>query len=121
MNPTLFFLRSPAWLVAGRLVLLGAIVMLAIGSLTPSHYLPQASVQDKILHFLGYAGVALLTMAVVRSPQRQLSCLVWLTALGVALEFAQLFVPGRAFELWDMAANGCGVFCAFHASRLVLA
>jgi VanZ family protein len=33
--------------------------------------------------------------------------------LGVALEFGQKLVPGRAFEIRDMFINGAGVLTGF--------
>ena len=121
MNGYLKFLslRSP-WLLACRLTFLGAVAFLAAGSLTPGHYLPAHPMKDKLLHFAGYGVVSTLAMLAVRSPRRQLVCLASLSGLGLALEFGQMFVPGRAFEMADMAANGMGVVVAFHAGRLLL-
>ena len=122
MNPYLGFLsprRSP-WILACRLAFLAAVTVLAIGSLTPGSYLPHHPMKDKLLHFAGYGVVGVLAMLAIRSPRRQIGCLLILTALGVALELGQMFVPGRAFEVWDMAANGCGVLVAFQTTRLLL-
>jgi VanZ family protein len=116
----LLWLRRSPWLLIVRCAFLMAVILLAIGSLVPSKYLPEHPLRDKALHFAGYAVVSTLAMFAIRSPGRQVTCLLLLTVLGIALEFGQMLVPGRAFELWDMAANGCGVFLAFQASRLML-
>lgn len=109
--------RHP-WLFFTRLVFLTAVGFLSLGSLMPKGYLPAHHLKDKVLHFAGYAVVSLLALIAIRSPQRQLVALMGLTLLGIALEFGQLFVPGRAFEIWDMVANACGVLVAFQAIRL---
>jgi VanZ family protein len=113
-------LRRAPLLLIFRCAFLMAVIMLSVGSLIPSDYLPVHPLRDKLLHFGGYAVVSGLAMFAIRSPARQVTCLLLLTVLGIALEFGQMLVPGRAFELWDMAANGCGVFVAFQASRLLL-
>ncbi|MCP4191904.1 MAG: hypothetical protein GY768_14920 [Planctomycetaceae bacterium] len=101
-----------------RPILAISIVALTIGSLQPSNGGGIPSMNDKLLHFVAYAFVGLLAIAAFRRRANQVGLLLSLTALGVALEFGQLFVPGRAFELWDMAANSCGTFAAFTTSRI---
>ena len=112
--------RRTPWLLICRIGFLGAVTFLAVGSFTPNDYLPGYPLKDKVVHFIGYGVVSTLAMLAIRSPKRQVTCLLLLTLLGIALEFGQLFVPGRAFEMADMAANGCGVFVAFQATRLLL-
>lgn len=103
-----------------RLIFTLALVILAIGSLLPRDMVPPHPYSDKVLHFSGYAIVSALAMLSVRGFRRQCLCMLCLTVVGISLEFAQLLVPGRAFELWDMAANGCGVYFAFQVMRNVL-
>ena len=112
--------RPSYLLIASRLAFVAALAALSIGSVLPQDYVPPHPMQDKVLHFLGYGLVAALAMLAIRNPGRRVGCLVALTLLGISLEVAQIFVPGRAFELWDMAANGCGVFFAFQIMRAVL-
>ncbi len=122
MNAVLQFLsvRRMPWLLAVRFLFVGAVAFLAVGSLTPSDYLPHYPMRDKVVHFCGYCLVSTLAMLAIRSPRRQVTCLLLLTVMGIGLEFGQLFVPGRAFEMADMAANGCGVFFAFQAIRFLI-
>jgi VanZ family protein len=82
--------------------------------------MPSVSAQDKLLHFGAYALVTALAMLSIRSRRNRLLGLLLLVVLGISLEVAQMFVPGRSFELWDIAANGGGVLTAFQASRLLL-
>jgi VanZ family protein len=106
-----------SWLFWGRAAFVCAALALAVASLTPSDYLPHHSAKDKVLHFVGYAVLAVFALQVIRNRSRQAGCMVILVVMGIALEFGQMFVPGRSFELWDMAANGCGVYAAFLTVR----
>ncbi|MCA9151255.1 MAG: VanZ family protein [Planctomycetales bacterium] len=108
------------WLTIFRLSFLVAVALLSIGSVLPRDYIPPHSFHDKALHFTGYAVVSALAMMSIRSSRRQYLCMLLLALLGVSLEFVQIFVPGRAFEFWDMAANGCGVYFAFQVMRNIL-
>jgi VanZ family protein len=101
-----------------RSLFLTALTGLAIGSLMPVHGMAGPSVNDKMMHFVAYAFVGTLAILAFRQMRTRIRCLILLTLLGVALEAGQLFVPGRAFELWDMAANGCGAIVAFTTQRV---
>jgi len=92
---------------------------LVVGSLLPPHDVPVGDVNDKLLHFVAYAVVGMLATLAFRRTSHRVQCLVLLSLLGVALEFGQTLVPGRAFELADMAANGCGTFAAFTTIRVI--
>jgi VanZ family protein len=100
------------WRMVCRLALVVALGLLIAGSLLPSRGLPSGSLNDKVLHFAVYAFVGTLAVLAFRQRSARFACLAALTFLGVALEFGQICVPGRSFELWDMAANGCGTFTA---------
>lgn len=62
---------------------------------------------DKILHFLGYAALA-MTFVLALRPRVYIPALLGLTALGIGIEFIQP-LNSRGFELSDMVANGVGV------------
>ncbi|SEL22666.1 VanZ family protein [Halomonas daqiaonensis] len=87
-----------------------AALVIAWGSLTPSSELPETLPWDKASHFIGYAGLAgLVGLSGVRLPLAFLAALL----LGIAIEFAQLLVPGRSGGDWaDMLANGLGAGAA---------
>ncbi|CAM3485021.1 VanZ family protein [Halomonas lysinitropha] len=91
------------------LACLAALVILW-GSLTPSSELPETLPWDKASHFIGYAGLAgLVGLAGVRLSLAFLAALL----LGIAIEFAQLLVPGRSGGDWaDILANGLGAGAA---------
>jgi len=78
-------------------------------SLLPGRDLPQVGLSDKLEHVIAYAGMALAgSLAFPRLPAF-LWLLVLLPALGVALEFCQMLVPGRSAEVADAVADTIGV------------
>lgn len=64
---------------------------------------------DKALHFCGYLLVATLPNFALKRRSVALACALGLIPMGICLEFLQRLVPGRSFELVDMAANTAGV------------
>ncbi len=69
---------------------------------------------DLLVHFALYGLMALAVHRAVRRPS--LGCALAVTAacgaLGVALELAQGFVPGRATSPWDALLNVAGAASA---------
>jgi VanZ family protein len=94
-----------------------ACIVVIIGSLLPAASAPirmlsKLGINDKLEHFGAYAVLALLPT--VHEKWRHLSLLLLLMVLlGVALEFGQLYSPGRAFEIGDMVADATGVVAGF--------
>lgn len=77
---------------------------------------------DKILHFVGYAALAMVLVLALR-PKAYIPALLGLIALGVAIEFIQP-LNSRGFEIADMVANVVGVAVGAGiglVTRLVLA
>lgn len=85
---------------------LAAALLIALGSLTPGGEMPQSLPWDKLNHFLGYAGLAgLVGLAGWRLPR----AFALAVAYGIAIEFAQIPVPGRSGgDGWDIFANTLG-------------
>jgi VanZ family protein len=85
-----------------------------------------ASVGDKTLHALAYAGLGLLTLrALARGTWRGVTAKVAMAAAvlagayGVSDELHQRFVPGRQFDMRDMLADASGAGLASAAAWLV--
>jgi len=66
--------------------------------------------EDKIEHVLADGWPALLWVLAAREKRDIVAAAVVLIASGVALEYAQTFIPRRMFSLDDMLANVFGVF-----------
>ena len=65
-------------------------------------------VNDKALHSIAYMSLAFLP-ALHERCRRFAYIAPGLVALGVLLEFGQLWSPGRSFEIGDMLADAAGV------------
>ena len=102
-----------------KLAFFVSVALLTVASLLPSNQVPSTSLDDKVLHFAAYAFVGILAALAFRRRSARFAVLASLVLLGVALEFGQTCVPGRSFELWDMAANGCGAFTALTTARVL--
>ncbi len=86
--------------------------------LTPAPDLPP--VDDKLAHFATYLVLSSLPLSFC-SGQRGLALVAALTLLlGAALEYAQSFVPGRSFELADIAANSVGTLTGYAVAAMLL-
>jgi|RhiMethySRZTD1v2_1073278.scaffolds.fasta_scaffold740368_2 VanZ family protein len=98
-----------------RVLWLLLLVFVVIGSLLPGDSAPllllgKFQLNDKVLHFLAYAGLTLLP-ATHENRATLLTLLGLVLVLGVLLEFGQYYVSERFFEIPDMAANWCGAIC----------
>jgi VanZ family protein len=106
--------RSP--LVA--LFFLGAITV-TIGSLRPELSVPGPEEASWVVHFIAYSGLAVIGAFAFPGRGRLLPVAVGLVALGIAIEFAQLYVPGRYGTVDDGIVDICGVaFGCFVSQRL---
>lgn len=82
--------------------------------------------QDKIFHFVIYAGFGVcLLFGLARierlGARRRLGTLVVLGAIAAGLdEFHQSFVPGRAADLADAAADVLGILAAWLIVRFLV-
>ncbi len=98
---------------------------LFIGTHTPQ--LPRVrlpSHADKVVHFLGYAGLAFLAAVVVFRRSRWSYRTAWMLLLGLGAyaavdELLQIPVPGRSADVWDGVADILGAAAGIIIFRLV--
>jgi len=64
---------------------------------------------DKVYHFLAYVWLAVIPFFGFQRVKIALAGALIMLPLGIGLEYAQGFVPGRFFSVADMFANGIGV------------
>ena len=88
--------------IAGELAPSGSPLMGAVGRL---------QINDKVLHFCAYLLLSCLPAIGFRDRRRGIVMGLSMFVLGLLLEGAQHFSPGRSVELGDVAANGAGVGC----------
>lgn len=91
----------------------GAVVL---GSLSPANSLliravVSTHIRDKVLHFVAYALLAIFPVLGMRRKLEAIAGAGSMMLLGLLLEIAQHFVPGRSPEIADEVANVLGVLC----------
>jgi len=112
--------RLRAFEPALKLAFAGTVLTVIVLSLLPGRDLPQIGISDKLEHATAYAGMALTgSLAFPRRPAL-LWLLVLLPALGIALEFGQMLVPGRSAEVGDAVANTIGVLLVILPALVLL-
>lgn len=94
------------WALAVATVILGS--LLPATTLAQLHYGSVAS-DDKLVHFMGYTVLAIVPVAFLELLGIGIMLAVSMIPLGVLLEYVQRLVPGRSFEIADMAADCLGV------------
>jgi hypothetical protein len=98
------------WAVAAALTILG--------SLTPRLVLPGPAGTDLLVHALAYAALAVPPLLICRR-RPALLLLFGIALLGLSLEGAQSFVPGRHPDLGDSLADLCGILAVMLAFSLL--
>ena len=88
--------------VIGSLLPAASPVMVELGSL---------HINDKLLHFGAYLPLSALPVLGFRDRRTVILAGLSMLLLGLLLEAAQRYSPGRAVELGDVLANGAGVGC----------
>jgi VanZ family protein len=89
------------------------------GSSLPHVPRPPAGFTDKDVHLVIYAGLAAVLVRALAGGswrgltlRRALGAAIIATMYGVLDEFHQRLVPGRSFEIMDMAADAAGAALA---------
>ena len=85
------------------------VVTVMIGSLRPELSIPGPEEASWLAHFVAYSGLAVIGAFAFPGRGRLLQVAAGLVALGVAIEFAQLYVPGRYGTVDDGIVDLCGV------------
>ena len=90
-----------------------AVVVVVIASLLPADSKPiqaleKLEISDKIEHMAAYFALAFLP-AIHEKKRFVVAAALGAVALGVALEYGQLYLGWRDFEIGDMIADAAGV------------
>ena len=87
-----------------------SIILVSYLSLTPHIQIPyEFNGADKLGHFLAYLWLGILPFFGFARLRVAFTGALLMILLGVGLEFAQSYVPGRNFSVADMAADCAGV------------
>jgi len=92
-----------------RIMFALGVASIVVLSLLPYPIYGAAYFPDKLEHAVAYALVSLLGGLAFGDRRTRWAVVLGLIGLGVAMEFAQLLVPGRLGEVADIMANCAGV------------
>ena len=81
---------------------------------------PVKGVSDKIIHFASFFVVSFAAIAFCRSDRQLAWAGILCAVAGVGLEVGQYFIPSRAFEWGDIAANLGGTVVGILLAALAL-
>jgi VanZ family protein len=94
--------------IASHVFSWAVLIILAILSLVPGNERPHIFVSGQLEHVVAYALAAVVISIGINRPLHLLAIGFLLPAYAGALEFAQLWVPGRDPKLIDVAAGALG-------------
>lgn len=95
--------------------------LVAFFSLTPCDGLHPKQGWDKVSHFAAYAWLAALPALCMASRSKTVLMAGFAAFFGLLMELGQTMVPGRTFDLWDIAANCSGVLLGLALGTSLLA
>lgn len=99
---------------------LASVVGVCFISLQPRVEMPVDFWQaDKVYHLLAYGWLGLLPFGAFFNLAQARTAALAMIPLGIVLELAQAFIPGRFASWIDLVANVLGVLLALAAARLI--
>src|SRR3954447_22837734 len=92
---------------------LAMLMIVAVGELLPGQsepmiWLSRSHLSDKFMHLTAYAAVAWIAAAAMDTGL-MLVCVAFSECVGIVLEVAQHYIPGRSTDVYDVVANTVGV------------
>jgi len=88
------------------------------GDAPPIAFLAEAHFSDTVMHFAAFAALAFIPAFGLRAVAVSL-CLFSTELTGIALEFAQAFIPGRSCDYRDFLANSFGLLSGTAAALVI--
>jgi len=96
-----------------------SIVGLIAASIIPSLSPPSAHHLDLLIHFGVYVVLAALPAALLERLRVVIALGVLLAGVGLVIEMAQSYVPGRSSSELDLIANCLGILLGLAVGRLL--
>ena len=116
----IIFYISALILIAISLYPGSLIIFLLYNSLEQQANLPSSIFETTINHFFSYFYLSLLGFFLYLRGKYSQKIVYGLFFLALILEFLQIMVPNRLFELNDLIANISGVFVAYLTIKIYL-
>ena len=91
-----------------RLAGVAGVFLIVVLCLIPGSYRPHPCAPGSFEHFFAYATTALALALGWRARSQVVLIVVGLLVLACGFELAQLFAPGRSFDLVAALVNGLG-------------
>lgn len=98
------------WFGMGCALVIAVVVLSVIDLSGP---VEQVMLHDKVAHLITYACLMGWFVQIFRHHLTRLVLLLGFIALGIGVEFVQVMVPSRQFEVLDMIANSLGALLAW--------
>jgi VanZ family protein len=93
-----------------RLTFTAAAIAVVVLSLLPRDSLPSVGMSDKYEHLVAYALLAANGWLAFPTRRAALWLMLLLPLMGITLELAQTFVPGRSGEVADALVGALGAY-----------
>lgn len=74
---------------------------------------------DKLYHLIAYCWLSILPMVGYSERNFALKASLSMILLGILLETAQFYIPGRTFSVADIIMNTLGVILGIYAGRFL--
>ncbi len=101
---------SRSKIMAFRLALLATVIVVTYLATTPLKYPVVEDINDKVNHFLAFYVLALLVDFSFPKDGFGVTKTLALLGYGLLIEVIQYFLPYRSSSLYDLAADGAGLF-----------
>jgi hypothetical protein len=103
MPRTLLARVAPIWVLA---LVIGSVLPDAAKIAIGTHY------WHRLYHLLSFGSTAYLLTLIARTTRERLYALLFVIALGAAIEFSQHAIFGNSIEWWDIRDDTLGVLLA---------
>ena len=102
-----------------RYIPYGLSLLIYIGSIIPGEYTPAPTVNDKLLHLLGFSAL-MASFRLTHPRPADLNLALAVFGFGVFIEITQWFIPYRSFSIADMIADAAGILLATILCKVIL-
>ncbi len=96
-----------------QVIYISYMLMVIFLSVIPVSAAGGVSYLDKVAHTAAYCVMGVLAYISVETLNKRVILFIFMFLLGIALEFFQLYIPGRDSSVYDAMANTAGLALSF--------